>query len=554
MIRKLDEFNLRGKFCKLTYYSETQGYADLARFICVKVLLNFIVIANQCQRYPFGPRKFGVNGYSMTSIRSNRLSMEETKYPEEAPPDYDLVMSSPDFDKVPPPPEYEPPTLQGVVGVEWTQKLENPVSQIPRLVYADFLPKCRVEGNHKLRILPVFEDFTTLMSILNDWLMKNPAYQVVRAESIERKVDQTGQWEFDSMLYFQAAFGKTTYIRGIRVWLVPNVDQQPPQQLWYMNVLPKCRMVSMMNHSMYMSRRRHCHHMASMYIPQFENLDATLAKVNEKLAAEALPGSILTVECVDMKYSDFFKPGSFNPDEGHWTEEKADMKIFITMLRMFFVRGQPSPNQEIGFEDFAPACMPMNSRLGKPKFEEYPNLWKRASEWLQTTQGIRVTNLQTVNCRVSLSCFNAEPHLDTKKTYAIVGGESISVNVLRVAYLKKPQETQKICLTSRAFLPVRKGPKDFESMWETVQRINAWLHFTGVKVIGVDTIILGIDPMVKREINPEETRQIVYPSSGQHWLSVIRLYFDGEFVEPPESDLPPACKWTGQEARAVLYL
>ena len=54
------------------------------------------------------------------------------------------------------------------------------------------------------------------MVILNDWLSKNPQYTVVRAESIDRKVVDSGNLETETTIYFQSAFGKMTYVRGIR--------------------------------------------------------------------------------------------------------------------------------------------------------------------------------------------------------------------------------------------------------------------------------------------------------------------------------------------------
>lgn len=58
------------------------------------------------------------------------------------------------------------------------------------------------------------------MTILNDWLAQKPEYQVVRAESIERKVDHSGHLETESTIYFQAALGQSTYVRGIRYDIV----------------------------------------------------------------------------------------------------------------------------------------------------------------------------------------------------------------------------------------------------------------------------------------------------------------------------------------------
>lgn len=80
-----------------------------------------------------------------------------------------------------------------------------------------------------------------------------------------------------------------------RVWLVPNVNNKPPQKLWYINVVPRSEMVPIAVHSMYGMNYMYHGPLIGMrpmglYLPEFESLDSTLAKVNQRLAREPVPG------------------------------------------------------------------------------------------------------------------------------------------------------------------------------------------------------------------------------------------------------------------------
>ncbi len=54
------------------------------------------------------------------------------------------------------------------------------------------------------------------MTVVNDWLSRNPQYRVIRCESIERKVNKDGSVETETMIHFQGSGGKTNFVRGIR--------------------------------------------------------------------------------------------------------------------------------------------------------------------------------------------------------------------------------------------------------------------------------------------------------------------------------------------------
>ncbi len=150
-----------------------------------------------------------------------------------APPDYyTAIKDDLDLSDVPPPPEYIPPEVQGV-------SKDNPETNTPSLGYADFLPRCLRPGNPTRS--PVFDNIKSLIGFVNQWLQVNVQFVVVRCETIRRKVKENGTIEIDSTSYHQSIYGNNDYIRGLRLWLLPRPsgDNSVPQQLAYVNIVPK---------------------------------------------------------------------------------------------------------------------------------------------------------------------------------------------------------------------------------------------------------------------------------------------------------------------------
>lgn len=62
----------------------------------------------------------------------------------------------------------------------------------------------------------LFLQFSTLMEAANHWLRGNPNYGVWKCETVERKVEPSGQVVMESMLFHEATYGFNVHINGIR--------------------------------------------------------------------------------------------------------------------------------------------------------------------------------------------------------------------------------------------------------------------------------------------------------------------------------------------------
>ena len=58
-------------------------------------------------------------------------------------------------------------------------------------------------------------------------------------------------------------------------------------------------------------------------------------------------GQVLTIESIDTKYAEGFDWKRMEPDACSWSEKGATSKLFLTILRIFFVIGPPE-KAEIG--------------------------------------------------------------------------------------------------------------------------------------------------------------------------------------------------------------
>ena len=60
-----------------------------------------------------------------------------------------------------------------------------------------------------------------------------------------------------------------------------------------------------------------------------------------------ISGKMLSLESLDMIHSESWRSRCLDPDEGFFREEGKRSKLYVTMLRLFYVLGDPS-YEEIG--------------------------------------------------------------------------------------------------------------------------------------------------------------------------------------------------------------
>ncbi|CAH1785643.1 unnamed protein product [Owenia fusiformis] len=504
-----------------------------------------------------------------------------------SPPTYNMY-DVPEFDG--PPPSYEqcvyndPKTsYQPVTQPEEIQIAKPADTGLPALWYVDFFPRKVIPLQQPVEYSaePRYEPFMSCMHQANYWLTQNLHYEVKTCECIERKVAKDGSVEGETTLWNRSHYNKTVYVRGLRIWIHGKADPNgPAQQLAHFNIKPEVHQISLteteefqqsmaLGNAMAMSNmmmagpfRRRQHNAMNMAmnmqmaanmcqgvtIPKFQSLEDALKQWNERLDENPIPGKLLNIETFEMKYSEtsFFESteNHVDPEVTAWTQRESTSKMFVHVLRVFYVIGPPS-GEKLGIMNFTPYLleeMPRTFSVRQPKFEAYTSVLDRATNWVVQNQAInRVTNIQSINLRwerlnlkanidPNSMAFAENPYVDTQ-----------FVRTVRIAYAINPApippETPML-LTTKVMCPYKVGARIFETNGQNLQRVVAWLHLSGAKVLCAETVEYNFHPDAKI-VRSDESYWKVTGHTGHYWLCCFRLYIVGPYTEPPASMLPP---------------
>lgn len=196
----------------------------------------------------------------------------------------------------------------------------------------DFLPYCISSGG--LFSTPTFEPFRVLLQRANDWLKENCTWEVKTCESVEFKTSSEVV-NTERMTYYEYGEQSTRYVRSLRLWLVPRLDQsRPAQQLEYRNLIPQ-----------------QTGHAGLFGMPTFETLHELLERYNQQLMHQPAPGRVLAVETQEMKIPSY---SNFDPDRSYWSEYGGRNRHFLFVVRVFYELGSTSC-EEIG--EFHRGCV-----------------------------------------------------------------------------------------------------------------------------------------------------------------------------------------------------
>ncbi|XP_013772958.1 uncharacterized protein LOC106458050, partial [Limulus polyphemus] len=219
-----------------------------------------------------------------------------------------------------------------------------------------------------------------LIDRANQWLYSQPTWESKTCESVEFKSYAGQMIQNEKMVYYERGEHRTWFVRGLRLWIVPRADpSRPPQQLGYVNLVPETTGTS-----------------GFWGFPTFETLSCLLARFNSSSHTNPLPGRILTVECQEMKISDF---SNFDPDRSFWSEHGDRQRHFLFVIRVFYEHGLPSV-EDIGLADFVPAALSEGGFFSFPIFEPYSNVITKASQWCAQQVGLRFCNAQSIEVKM----------------------------------------------------------------------------------------------------------------------------------------------------------
>lgn len=429
-----------------------------------------------------------------------------------------------------------PPSYEEVMGqYETSVQINQP--DLPALAYIDIMPRMTKAGNLKAAVMPVFQPFQEIVRGANTWLSQNPGLAVWKCETVERKVlpGQDGPGvlvDLNSMSYREAAWACNCYVFGIRMWLTQRPANQIPQEIGLINISPPQKEVqyTSFHRAGFLGLRHYMSACRVHTLLTYEGLRKSIEEFNSKVKANPIPGSILNVETATLKFAEGFRTMSAQEvaEMSSWHETSGMTGRRRTqVLRVFYVKGAPTtPYLEI--MEFVPTRIGQ-AGIGRPiRFAEFSDAENQAAEWLREQRGIQLLNIETREAKYS-TFFNlgGEVEIDTDSTddFDIPAYESHRLRFLRIFYTSAAStwtSYENTALTTRIFPPLRlKGESQYETMMQTMSRIDAWLKLTGLPIFGVETVQVLDEGPASFKKSQYKLRGFV----GKFWVTAIKIYF-----------------------------
>lgn len=419
------------------------------------------------------------------------------------------------------------------------QKVLESNLSLPPMTFVDFLP-LKLEDAASADDCPRYAEFSSVMEQANQWIKDNHSFMVMKCESFIKKLGGGDTLDADSVVYHESSYGVNKYVRGLRLWLAPKGETDtPPQALGYLTSLPDPAEAPTDYVSMLIPSR------SEASIPSFCSLPEAFEKLNKFLKKKPLPGSVLNVETLRIKYEDTDPSCCVNTERMCWSESGRADRIFVTAIRVFYVIGKPT-FETIGMHDEIPVCQNNFEVMAKLRFCPFTTVVQRARKWLQSQKGIRVINMQTIHTVCDRNrAGECQVHTD-KSCYMEPQGQDLQLaRVLRIYYIQDPKSEvcpyEKLQLTTRLFIPTRRGGygKDYESFSKTMQRIITWLTVTQIPIFGVETITYPFSPdNYGSGVFADQASVSRIAAAGKYFITTVRFYFPCEFKEPPPELYP----------------
>ncbi|KAL1421551.1 hypothetical protein MTO96_022990 [Rhipicephalus appendiculatus] len=365
------------------------------------------------------------------------------------------------------------------------------------LSFVDFLPYCISSGG--LFSTPTFEPFRVLLQRANDWLKENCTWEVKTCESVEFKTSSEVV-NTERMTYYEYGEQSTRYVRSLRLWLVPRLDQSRP-----------CPAAGVPQPHPTTDRV-----MQGLFgMPTFETLHELLERYNQQLMHQPAPGRVLAVETQEMKIPSY---SNFDPDRSYWSEYGGRNRHFLFVVRVFYELGSTSC-EEIGVADF----------------------------WCSQQGSLRFCNAQSLEIKLKSGTM-----VDTQRMSYTEHAERTTffVRVLRVAYSKEPIPVEgglppspPLALHCKTFMPLQltRGifVPEFESLSATKKRVEAWIRATGARVLSCETVAMRLFTGGEAHAGIESSFTYNNGNRSEYWIFVLRVYLDGTYQEPPQEVMPP---------------
>ncbi|KAK3608945.1 hypothetical protein CHS0354_039191 [Potamilus streckersoni] len=443
-----------------------------------------------------------------------------------------------------------PPSYSEVMGEYQTSvAAQHPPQDMPALAYIDIMPRCINPGNIPGGISPTFDTFSTIIYGANSWLMNNKGLCVWKCETIQRKIKKEAyglSYSLESMFDHQPAFGTDYHVLGLRMWLTKKPDpKSPPQQLGILNVVPDKESIRLPANPVgfgpygffqYRGMFIHPMQMAMGLHFTFAGLKETIEKLNQMLEQDPIPGTILNVETAAIKAFETFNVGNntIDPEDTLVRINKEKFTRYTQVIRVYYVQGK-SAQEQIGMQEFLPEMTEAPDMMKRAKFSNTTETLTRIATWLKHQQGLRVVNIQQFDVRSETFPGMFGTSSNSTDNFESCWDDRRMLKTFRVFFTRSkvmPAPVSPPFLTSRIFVPFRTGHRSFETMTQTMNRINAWMKLTGLPIFSVETTRLPYVAHEYQGVSLDRSDYLLSSRSGGYWVNCIRVYFPNFFQEP----------------------
>lgn len=434
-----------------------------------------------------------------------------------------------------------------------------------KLAYVDFWPSClhAEEGFTNVH----FERFDILLPRANNWLRHHASADVIRCETLEKRVTSPEQLLTDSNESngTGSAHKKIYLVKGLRLWYCVNSSRHPerlhPVQIGYRNFIPRCREEEEEQQKVG----------GSVFI--FDDLSMTYENVNEQLIENPLEGKILTIETVSLHLSQFEWNGKeiIHAEQSMWPFSNEYHILYIT--RIFYLFECPA-YELIGASDFLPDILEdhrpeshVNECQRSSCYSTFASAMVKVNSWLEKVKDIRIVNIQTLMALDPVPLSDADcDKINTGSNYILrVDNISSLVRFIRVTYVRPKFGLPPGGLSSpkaviyRTFVPQKDGHNQNSSdligsadissttrceleteMWK---RVLNWINKTNDKtLIGIE--IFSYPSTLINTKDDGETMTVPINSSNKSQMlqlqynpsiNCIRIFYDAQRISDNNS-------------------
>lgn len=419
----------------------------------------------------------------------------------------------------------------------------------PPMTFVDFMPPLIEEASSK-DDPPVYSEFSTVLEQANQWLKGNPSFKVMKLESFLKKIADKDVVDLEQVVYHESAFGVNKYLRGLRLWLAPRLDSsEPVQEIGYLTTLPEP--VDESDAESALAGFRPSRFRVAVVLPSYCGMVDMMAQLNKFLKKKPIPGSILNIETIKVKYEESANK-CLDTEKMCWADCGKEDRVYINAIRVFYVVGKPA-FEVVGYHDEIPVCINNWETIPKLRFCPFTTVVQRARNWLRNQKGIRVVNMQTVEVYCDrTSKGEAKVHHELCGYGEAANQDSQFARVLRIFFVQDSKSEESLYssldLSTRLFIPSRRGQwgKNCESFSKTMQRVILWLQLSKNPIFGVETVNHQFCPdSYGTGVKENDAGISLNATSGKYFITTVRLFFPCQFQDPPSEFEEEEHGWWG---------